>query len=109
MAEIQAEMGDERPTVTWSGASLPTLVGSGRNSSALTFGGFAPETDRVVIILNDTFIAAGFSDDVRPSKKDDMAYDPTGQVYVVNEIILPMGEQQIHYGLVSKTKGVSGR
>lgn len=103
-------LGPACPTMTWNGRQYRAISSGGRNSQDLTFGGWDSNTDRTCTIL-----AASFSDGKTPETitlpplGQQMTYDPTGQVYRINEIRQAPGERQVHFGLISLTKGVSGR
>lgn len=103
LGQLEALYGDACPSVKCNGVTVRCLSSTGMNSQQLALGGYDLETDRIVIIrktdLNGQTFKLGW----------DMTFLPTGENYRINQIKTPMGEQQVHFGLVSQAKGAGAK
>ena len=110
LGSVMDYLGTACPTVTWNGKQYRTLSSTGTNSQDLTYGGFDSNTDRTCVIIGSDFSDGLTPPSVTlPALGQQMTYDATGQIYRINEIRRAPGDRQIHFGLVSLTKGVSGK
>lgn len=103
IAQLQGYYGEACPTVSCQNATVKCLSSTGRSARELAMGGWAPETDRIVVVLQADLPQGGFQ------LGWTMTFVPTGEKYRINEIKTPQGQAQVHYGLVSLSRGVKGK
>jgi hypothetical protein len=100
IASLEAYYGSACPTVTWNGATYPSLGGTAAGTSTLGIGGFGLESDLVRLVRYSLFGAGPF-----PAKGQTIVYNPSGKTYRIEKIELPEGSPFLRLTLADITKG----
>ena len=104
IAELQNELGDDCPTITWRGVTLKCLISGSNRSKEIDPGGFGMESDLSVVCLRSEI---GYETDeqlVAALLKSQLNHN--GHVYRVQAAVVAPGGKWVTIKAQDLNKGV---